>query len=134
MRSLRTWQTLEHFVLEVRAAFIDGDTHIEVWRIPVALHHTPSLEECVDGRVVLKNGAEYHGREAIAKAYEDRAMWDMAAIEWESCAVERAENCVAAAASIDIGHLKAIEFCIARSKKAWLEFSGKEELPGVRDA
>lgn len=114
MRTLPNWHSLEFFVGEIRAAFNAAESHIEVWDITVALRKKPSLEDAPDDRVTPKNALAYHDREAIAKAYESHDMWNMAAIEWVACARERAENCVAAGASIDDGHLKAIEFCIKR--------------------
>lgn len=129
MRVIISWHDLDAFVSEVSAALSAAESSVEIYNIEVALRLAPSLEDTPDDRIPLKNGFEYHGRESIAKAYEVAGDWDMAAFEWRDCALERAENCVAAVASIDPGHLKAIEFCVKRSKAAWLEFSGRYELP-----
>ena len=131
MRKLSTWRNLDLFLTEAHAALAVGEPFIEIWKIKVALRRNPSLKDCSDDRIPSKNAFEYHRREIIAKACEEKSMWNMAALEWKGCALERAENCVAVSASLDHDHLKAIEFCVQRAKDAWFKFSGIHALPST---
>ncbi|WP_153066770.1 hypothetical protein [Xanthomonas arboricola] len=129
INSLPNVKNIELFVEMVHASIAAGHGLINIMDIPVSILTKASLDNSIDDFIVQKNGGEYHAREKLARAYESEGYFNMAAHEWKACAWERAENCAYVAASIDAGHLKAIEYCIAQSKRCWQEFSGQFALP-----